>query len=902
VPLSAGTRLGPYEISSALGAGGMGEVYKATDTRLDRTVALKVLPEHVASDPDLKQRFEREAKTLAALSHPHICNIHDVGSQNRIDFLVMEYLEGETLEQRLKKGALPFDQALHVGIQITDALAAAHHAGIVHRDLKPANIMLTKSGAKLLDFGLAKIGARAVAGSLSMLPTTPPNLTQHGSILGTFQYMAPEQLEGNQADARTDIFAFGAVLYEMVTGRKAFEGKSHASLIAAILEREPPAMCSLQPLTPPLLDRVVKKCLAKQPEHRWQSARDLFDELKWIAETRTVGTPAAKPPPAMSPRARWRRLVAPAAVAAFAAVMLAGTAAWMALRNAAPQGRVLRLTIAPTGPATPSVGGNDRDLAITPDGTRVVYVGNNGTQLFVRPLDQLDATVLTTGAPRGIFVSPNGQWVGFSDGTAVLKKIAITGGPAITIGRVDGTGPRGATWLPDDTIVFATSGANGLQRISANGGDATVLTRPKREQGEIGHVFPEALPDGRTVLFTITVAGSTDQAQIVAFDLATGTQKVILRGGSHAHYLSSGHLVYAVGGSLRVVGFDATQLETRGTQVPVVPRLVTAYTGVADFDVADDGTLAYLDGPGGALPGNRVLVWVDRQGREQPITLAPHAWTYPRISPDGTRVAVSSVDQEADIWIADLARETLTPFTFDPAQDSYPLWTPDGRRIIFMSQRDGGQDIYWQAADGVGSVEQLRKDNNAQQPTGISPDAMNLVFNESGPGGIDLMLLGLAEESQGRPLVQTPFTDRNGVISPDGRWLAYESDSSGRFEIYARPFSDTSGGQRQVSTGGGTRAVWAHSGRELFYMALDGALMRVPIDAKGSVWSAGTPQKLLEPKYHGMGSNPGRTFDVSPDDQRFLMIKQGSSDQVAPPQIVVVQHWFEELKRLVPTQ
>jgi len=882
-------------------------VYKATDSRLDRTVAIKVLPAHVAAEPDLQQRFEREARTLAALSHPHICPIHDVGSQDGIDFLVMEYLEGQTLEERLKKGALPLDQALQIAIQIADALAAAHRAGIVHRDLKPGNVMLTRTGATLLDFGLAKTRVSAVASRLSMLPTTPPGQTQPGAILGTFQYMAPEQLEGREADARTDLFAFGALVYEMVTGKKAFEGKSQASLIAAILEREPQPLSSLQPLTPPLLDHVVGRCLVKHADERWQSASDVMRELKWIAEAgtfvRTSASVGSGGAASTSSGAQSRRRGALLAVAAtLAVVALAGAAAWLAFRSAATPVRVSRLTIAPTGPATPSVGGNDRDLAITPDGTRVVYVGNNGTQLFVRPLDQLDATVLATGAPRCIFVSPDGQWVGFADGTSLLKKVAITGGPPITIARLDGGGPRGATWLPDDTIVFATnSAAGGLQRVPANGGEVTVLTQPDRERGEVYHVFPEVLPDGHSVLFTIMMAGGPDQAQIAALDLATGTQTIVAQGGSHAHYVPTGHLVYAAGGSLRAVGFDADRLETRGTQVPVVPRLVTVSSGAADFDVSGDGTLAYLDGPGGALPGNRTLVWVDRQGREEPLAVPSHAWTYPRISPDGARVAVASLDQESDIWVADAARQTLTRWTFDPGLDNYPIWTPDGRRILFFSRRDAVPAIYGQPADGVGSVERLTG-SSLSQPTGISPDGMELVFNGAGREGMDVMRLSLTGERRVQPLVQTPFTDRNGVVSSDGRWLAYESDSSGRFEIYVRPFPDTGSGQRQVSTAGGTRALWAHSGRELFFMGLDGALMRVAVEAKGGAWSAGTPAKLLEPKYFGTGSSPGRTYDISPDGQKFLMIKQGSSDQAPPPQIVVVQHWTEELKRLVPAE
>src|SRR5262245_10703922 len=543
----------------------MGEVYKAKDTRLNRTVAVKVLPEHVAAHPDSKHRFEREAKALAALSHPHICPVFDVGRQDGIDFLVMEYLDGETLDRRLATGALPLERAMQIAIQVVDALAAAHRAGIVHRDLKPGNIMLTKSGARLLDFGLAKAGAvSAVADSHSILPTTPPNLTAQGMILGTFHYMAPELLDGQDADARSDIFAFGAVMYELFTGKKPFTGNTQASLFGAILRDDPPAVSTLQPLVPPSLDRIVTKCLAKDPDRRWQSARDLHDELKWIAEAVL---------PTTRPGASTGSMTAPAAaarpgglvmwLAAVLGIAVVGAVAWIALRSPTAPLRVSRLMIAPTGAATPSVGGNDRDVAITPDGTRVVYVGNNGTQLFVRPLDQLEATVLATGAPRGIFVSPNGQWIGYADGTGLLKKVAITGGPAITITRLDGTGPRGATWLPDDTIVFSTNSPGALRRVSANGGSVAMLTHTER--GEIGHVFPEVLPDGHTVLFTIAAAGGgTDQGQIATLDLVTGARKVILKGGSHAHYVAPGYLVYAAGESLRAVGFDMSRLETRG--------------------------------------------------------------------------------------------------------------------------------------------------------------------------------------------------------------------------------------------------------------------------------------------------------------------------------------------------
>jgi eukaryotic-like serine/threonine-protein kinase len=913
--IAAGTRLGPYAISASIGAGGMGEVYKATDTRLDRTVAIKVLPEHVASDPELKQRFEREAKTLAALSHPHICPIHDVGSQNGIDFLVMEYLEGETLEQRLKKGALSLDQALQIGIQITDALSAAHRAGIVHRDLKPGNIMLTKSGAKLLDFGLAKTAAPAVAGSLSMLPTTPPSLTAQGAILGTFQYMAPEQLEGHEADARTDIFAFGAVLYEMVTGRKAFEGRSQASLIAAILEREPAPLSSLQPMSPPALDRIVKKCLAKNPDVRWHTAHDLHDELRWVADQ---GSPASvRTTPLVTSQPAGRRRLATIGVTAtlVGAVLAAGTV-WYAIR--ATPSALVRMEITTAGGTGFRADGAERDLAITPDGSRLVYHGRD--QLLVRALDQLTPIALTgLGEPHGPFVSPDGQWVGFFDGTA-LKKVAITGGPPVTVTAADGTNPRGATWGDDGTIVYATSSlATGLHRVAAAGGEPTVLTTPDRKRGEADHSWPEFLPGGEAVLFTITPAtGGLDSAQIAVLDLRRKSQTVLVRSGSHARYVPTGHLVYAAGGTLRAVAFDLATRTVTGTPVPVIERVLTTPQGAVDAAVAATGTLIYAAGSiGGA---QRSLVWVDRQGREAPVRAPVRSYLFPRLSPDGTRVAVRSEDQEDDLWVWDVQRATLTRRTFEPGLDSTPVWTPDGRGLIFSSGRTGAQNLYWQAADGTGAVTRLTVSDNQQLATGITPDGTRVIFSEAtSDRQRDLRLLTLtptvptspssavehASAAEARPvttLLETRFEERGGVVSPDGRWLAYESNSSGQFEIYVRPFPNISGGQWQVSLAGGVQALWERRGRELFFVAPDGALMAVRVTSDATTWRAGAPVKLLDGRYYtGGGGFFLRQYDVTVDGQRFLMVKEGEGGEAAALQnLTVVLNWFQELKRLVP--
>jgi serine/threonine-protein kinase len=611
----------------------------------------------------------------------------------------------------------------------------------------------------------------------------------------------------------------------------------------------------------------------------------------------------------------WRRVAALTAGALVIAVV-AATAVWFATRSADPlPPRVSRLLLAPSGAAALNINGIDRDLAITPDGSRVVYVGNRGTQLFVRALDALDPVAMFTGAPGGPFISPDGQWIGFVDGTTTLKKMAVTGGPPVTLTTLDGN-TRGATWALDDAIIFATNTqATGLQRVAAAGGPTTVLTRPDRAQGELDHLWPEMLPGGRAVLFTITaLTGGVDAAQVAVLDLQTGTRKILVRGGGHAHYVPSGlgspkraereggHLVYAAAGTLRAVAFDLGTLETRGTPVPVVPDVVTTNTGGVDAVVAGDGTLAYVSGSG-VIGAQRTLVWVDRQGRETPIPAPPRSYLNPRLSPDGKRVGLAVLDQESDVWVWDLGRTTLTRATFDPGLDTYPVWTPDGHRLIFSSERSGARNLYWQAADGTGAVERLTESPTTQNATAVSPDGHRLIFTETAPKtGEDVMQLELDGTHRLTPLVQSSFAERNGSISPDGRWLAYEANDSGRLEISVRPFPDVNSGHWQVSTTGGTRPLWARSGQELFYASPAGALMRVGVE-RASSWAASPPTMLINEGYFTIsGGFPGRTYDISSDGQRFLMLKRGgSTDQTAvPASLIVVQHWTEELKRLVP--
>ena len=905
MPLSAGTRLGQYEILSALGAGGMGEVYRARDTKLDRAVAIKILPEAFAADTERIARFQREAKTLASLNHPNIAHVHGLEESSGVRALVMELVEGEDLAQRLARGAIPIAEALLIARQVADALEAAHEQGIIHRDLKPANIKVRPDGTvKVLDFGLAKAVEPTgdASSSVSQSPTiTTPAMTEAGVILGTAAYMSPEQARGKPVDKRADIWAFGCVLYEMLTGRRAFDGQGVSETLARVIEREPD-WSRLPATLSPALGTYIRRCLQKDPRQRVQSIGDVRLALEGAFETALPQTAAGV--------VSDRRRVALAGVAAIiASGAIVGTLVWAAMRQAQPEpARVARLQIASSGSSALNIFWNNRDLAITPDGSRVIYVGNRGTQLFVRALDDLAPVAVFTGAlPNGPFVSPDGQWIGFVEGRGVLKKVPVTGGPAVTIATLDTAGPAGAAWGPDDTIIVATAAVEtGLQRLSAAGGPMTVLTRPDRAQGEADHFWPEMLPGGQAVLFTITaLTGGPEAAQVAVLDLQTGKRKIIARGGSHAHYVSSGpeggHLVYAAGSTLRAVLFDLTRLETRGQSVEVVPDVVTTINGGVDAVVAGDGTLAYVPGSVAAAP--RTLVWVDREGRETPIPIPPRPYLLPALSPDGTRVMVFGNDREHDLWLWDLGRTTLSRLTFTPGVDGIGVWTPDSRAVVFVSERAGVRNLFRQAADGSGTVERLTESPNTQYPSAVSHDGRRVIFTEEAPSTADdVMMMELDGSRRVTPLVQSRFNERNGSVSPDGRWLAYEANDSGRVEVYVRPFPDVSSGHWQVSTNGGTRPIWTRSGQELVYASPTGALMRVGV-ARGPLWVATTPTQVVKEGYLTVPQWWGLSYDISADGQRFLMLKEGAADGTsAPANIIVVQHWTEELKRLVPTK
>ena len=883
MPILPGRRLGPYEILSAIGAGGMGEVYKARDTRLDRIVAIKVLPTHLADRSELRERFEREAKTIASLNHPHICTLYDTGHQDKIDFLVMEYLEGETLAQRLRKGSLPIQQVLQYAIEIADALDKAHRKGITHRDLKPGNIMLTKSGTKLLDFGLAKLKQDAApATPESQLPTMKSAITGEGTILGTLQYMAPEQVEAKEVDARTDIFAFGAVVYEMATGKKAFEGKTSASVMAKILEADPPPMSSLQPLTPPALDRVVKRCLAKDPDKRWQSASDLGEELKWIAEGGSqAGVPAAATAGGTS---LTLRSVLSSAVVSLIVAAFVGLAVWN-LKPSLPRA-VSRFTIAlPPGQQLAALDVGPA-LALSPDGAHLAYVARqSGTQrLYLRVMDSLEAKPIpgTEGASWPFF-SPDGQWLGFFGGDGRLQKVSISGGPTLALCYVTGSVLRGVTWGSDDTIVFGTNVGTGLFVVPAAGGTPQPLTALDSKKNETSHRYPQFLPSAKAILF------NPSGTLLALYVLKTGERRDLIQGGGSPHYAPTRHLIYAQAGTLMAVPFDPQRLAVTGSSIPIVEGVMqSANPQTAQYSFSENGALVYV--PGGIQRALRRLVWVDRKGAEQPIAAPPHSYGFPRVSPDGRRVALAT---DGKVWIYDLGRETLTPLTTEGGGTA-PIWTPDGKRVVFFTGAPQG-NLFWQAADGSSKSERLTTNQYPQVPSSWSPDGQVLAFIENNPTTrLDLWILRLSDRKP-QPFLRTPYNEAVPRFSPDGRWLAYVSDESGRYEVYMQPYPGP-GGKSQISTDGGTEPVWNPNGRELFYRSGD-KMMAVDITTQASV-SAGKPRMLFEGPYVPTGvTHPN--YDISPDGQRFLMIKQ-SEQESAPTQVNVVLNWFEELKQKVP--
>jgi len=858
-----GTRLGPYEIVSRLGAGGMGEVWQARDTRLDRDVAVKILSDHFAANAQLKIRFEREAKTISQLSHPNICTLFDVGD----DFLVMELLEGESVADRIARGPMPLADVLRYGTQIAEALHRAHRAGVVHRDLKPANVMITKSGAKLLDFGLAKSATIDVAvdGATMQKP-----LTTEGTILGTFQYMAPEQLEGLDADARTDIFAFGAVLYEMTTGQRAFDGKTKTSLIASIVGSMPTPASEIMPVSPAALDHVIAKCLAKDREDRWQSAHDVAEELKWIATTSASGSHAAS----TFTRQHDRRFAWLAALMSFVAIIATIVAVRVMTRPQTPA-RVMRFAAPMVTMQPTAVYGV---TAISPDGTRIVYSASNGgaRMLFQRMADQLEPKPIPgTEEAAQPFFSPDGKWLAFF-ARHKLMKVSAEGGQPIALATA--TYSRGGAWLPDGTIVFCPFFYGGIERVSAAGGRPTVVSKVDRTKGERAHRWPHALPGGKAILYSVLADGTWDDATVVAQNLETGERKVVIKGGCDARYLPTGHLVYVRGSSLHAIGFDPKKLETHGEPVEIVQGVANHSAGGAEYAFSDDGMLVYFSPGLGADEGGRLSI-VDRHGKNvaSDARLPPFAVHTPRFSPDGTKIVCGS---EWDVWTYDLLRGTATRVSAPGSRTNLPVWSGDGSRIYYGSERNGPWQIVSRASD-ASDQERLLSPAESVLPFDVSPDgrelAVEVVRKETGS---DLAIM--SADGRLRDLVQGDSDETQGHFSPDGKWIAYTSDESGRHEIYVRSTGNVPG-RWQISTDGGSDARWITPG-EILYLK-SGKMMAASVKTE-PVFSVGTPEVLFDRNI--------AAYDVARDGR--ILIIEGPDPSQASGRMNVVINWFEDVK------
>ena len=892
--LAPGTQIGPYEVAGALGAGGMGEVYRAHDSRLKRDVALKVLPESFAADPERLARFQREAEVLASLNHPHIAGILGLEESDGTKALVLELVEGETLADRIARGPIPVDEALALAKQIAEALEAAHEHGVIHRDLKPANIKITPDGVvKVLDFGLAKLtespAAESGAPTLSQSPTitSPAAMTGVGMLLGTAAYMSPEQARGSALDRRADVWAFGVVLWEMLTGARLFDGKTVSDTLAGVLKTEP-NLDVLPRDTPPRVRQALTLCLQKEIADRIGDMHDVRLALGGAFET----APTQVAPAVVIAQPLWQQAL-PVAAALVVGGLVVGLAAW-GLRAATEPLSVNRFAyVVPNDQLFRNL--NRPVMALSPDGRSFVYNTTDG--LYLRTMGELEARLIPGTEETLVhpIFSPDGQSVAYVtvDG---LKRIALSGGASIVIAEGIQL-PNGANWAWDDTIFFGQ--ADGIYRVPATG-DTPALVIP----AEAGETFDGArlLPDGDTVLFTVTTTADWDDAQIVVASLASGERTVVLEGGSDARYLPTGHLVYALGNNLLGIGFDLDTLSVTGGAVPLAQgvRRANASAG-ANYGISTDGTLVYMGGGG---IGQSRLVWVYREAREEAINIPPQTYTAVRLSPDGTRAAVATNDDQRDIWIVDLATGGLTRLTFDPSADTSPVWTPDGQRVAFSSARAGAVNLFWRASNGTGAVERLTESPNTQGALSFSPDGMRLVFDElSQETSRDLHMLLLNEERQSIPLVVAASNIDTAEVSPDGRWIAYESLESGQDEIFVRPFPDVESGRWQVSADGGQTPLWSADGTELFY-SLGRTLMEVQVQAD-ETFAYSAPQTVFSATYplRIAGGRPDRAFDVSPDGERFLMIKPDTdgTDVGSQTDIVVVENWFTELERLIPT-
>jgi Tol biopolymer transport system component len=889
--LPAGKRLGPYEILSPLGAGGMGEVYKARDTRLDRSVAVKVLPSHRSSSPEARQRFEQEARTISRLSHPHICALFDVGRQDETDFLVMELLEGETLQERLRNGPLPLDQALRCGVEIADALDKAHRRGVVHRDLKPGNVMLTKAGVKLLDFGLAKAITPLLGGfDAGELETAhaPSDLTQEGTLLGTFPYMAPEQIEGKAADTRTDIFALGTVLYEMATGRRAFAGSTQAALAAAILTGEPKAMSSLRPTTPPALDRLVRTCLARDPEERWQTAHDVGLQLAAMAEDGSFAPAAGAARPAST--------LVPWAVAALAVAVALG-ALLRAGSSSPARPRTVRFSVPPPPGRTFLDTVETVPLSLSPDGSQLAFVARDPTgvtRLWLRPLSVMEARPLegTEGALSSLW-SPDGRSLAFFAG-GKLKRLDLPGGPALPLCDVrPGVGFHG-TWGRDGRILFASAEGEAIYSVSTAGGSPVVAVKADPSRGDARINWPTFLPDGQRFHYLARLRDGGGQLML---GQAGKPPRPVLPVVSSVQYVDPGYLVFAREGTLLGQRFDLASGRVVGEPFSIAePVRYFLSSAWAAFTASPNGVLAYE-----SSSDRSRLAWIDRSGRELGSVGVPASNNRVRISPDGRMVLFDRGQPgvgSLDLWTAELGRGTETRLTSDPQTEVAGAWAPDDSAVVFSAARGGPPHLFRKDL-ATGVEEELLPAGPLQFVQDVSPDGKTVVFQQrTGRGDIDVLALPLSGERTPWPVLQSPFDEWDACLSPDGRLLAFVSNESGRPEVYLTPFP-AAGVRTRVSTGGlraspsrpgAMRSVaWSRDGRELFYVSADRELVAVLVRTTGAL-EMGTPVTLFALKGPAWNS-----FDVSADGKRFLAVVPEVVANEQP--LTVVLNWTAEIAR-----
>lgn len=895
--LAPGTKIGVYEVIAVIGSGGMGEVYRARDSRLQRHVAIKVLPDVFANDPERLARLEREARLLASLSHPNIAGIYQLEESDKITALVLELVEGPTLADRIAQGAVQLDEALPIAKQIASALESAHELGIAHRDLKPANVKLRPDGTvKVLDFGLAKTldSSTSVAGDSQSPTVTSRAMTRAGIVFGTAAYMSPERARGKPADHRADVWAFGCVLYEMLTGQRAFDGEHASDALARVLEREPD-FSRLPAGTPPSIRRLLRRCLEKDPRRRLHHMADVRLDLDDEPLTTSDQDAFSRQATLLRPARRLH-----AAAWTLTGLLAGGLLAGFGIRFAtAPTPRpVTRFAFS----LPPDVRLRD-PMALSPDGRTLVYAGTDagGSRLYKRALDALESVPIRGTEGGGFpFFSPDGAWVGFLDG-GTIRRVPVQGGAAETVYEA-GTVLR-ATWLSDDSIVFGSS--SGLMRLPAAGGEARPITVVDRARGEIEHHSPVGLPGARAVMFTVH-SGVRDAQRIDVVSLDSG-ERARLLDGSGAQFLSTGHIAFAYqqSGSLWVAPFDQRRLRVTGPPTPVVEGILISDGWLPTIAVGANGSLAYATGRTESSYVPRTLAWVDRMGREEPVDAPARAWWWPQVSPDGRRLGLHIMDPaNMDAWIYELDHGPLVRVTWDPAQDGYPLWTPDGKRIVFWSRQGGtAANLYLRSADLTGSDERLTTSPNAQRPFSWARNGRLLVFQEYSPATkMDIGVVPIEGERTAALVVRGPADEGRPAMSPDGRWIAYQSNLSGRFEVYVQPFPEL-GDRWQVSTEGGASPIWDPNGRELFYRN-DRTVMSVPVTSTGRTFSYGNPRMLFAGSYvpEESGVSEGRSYALAPDGRRFLMMKEqgrpeGSSGAT---QIVVILNWVEELTQLKP--